>query len=225
MKIGGEQLETSAEQEAYLRIKKALIMKKLNPGQQLTEEWIGKNLNMSRTPIRSALKSLEKEGLINIFPHRGAFVANPSRKEIIDVFHVRILLESHAIEQAIPFINDEHINTLAALLKDEKEAYETRNFEDFIEINNKIHQLPAEVFGNQCLLDQITSLITFTNCFLILKDTFYIQPIEKVKSIPEHELIVEALKNREKSKAKKALINHLETSVETYVSTKNTSIF
>lgn len=215
----------SAEIEAYNRIKKALIMKRLHPGQQLTEEWMGKNLNMSRTPIRSALKSLEREGLIKTIPNRGAFVANPSEKEIIDTYNVRILLECYAIEQAIPIIRDEDILKMKNLLMKEKEAYEKRDFEMFIEVNDEIHKMPAIISGNQCLLDHVLSLIAFGNCFLILRDSFYTKPIDKVKSIPEHEQIVKALERRDKFGATESLRKHLESSVDTFVANRRNSIF
>lgn len=214
----------SAENEAYERIKKALIMKRLLPGQQLTEEWIALNLNMSRTPIRSALKLLEREGLINIIPNRGAFVANPKKKEIQDVYNVRIVLECYAIEQAISSITHKDIQEMELLLKQEKQAYKDKDFEKFIQVNDQIHIFPAIITGNQYLINQVSSLITFGNCFLILKDTFYSKPIEDVRSIPEHKQIVEALKVRDKILARNAVKKHLESTVETFINNKTQSI-
>src|SRR4051812_1748290 len=98
----------NAEEDAYIKIKRAIMLKRLLPGQQLTEEWIGKNLNMSRTPVRGAFKKLEKEGLVKILPRRGAFVHDPTDKEVKDVFSVRILLESFAARTAAAMISQKY---------------------------------------------------------------------------------------------------------------------
>lgn len=213
-----------AEQEAYERIKRALIMKRFLPGQQLTEKWISENLNMSRTPIRSALKRLEQEGLIKMIPNRGAFVANPTKEEIIDAYNIRILLECYAIEQAIPHVKNKHILEMEELLEQEKKAYELRDFEMFISINDRIHRMPALISGNKILIRLVSTLITFGNCFLILKDNFYTNPIEKVKSIPEHRAILEALIDRDIEHAVLAVKRHLQTSMDVFIRDSKDSI-
>lgn len=210
----------NAEEDAYIKIKRAIILKRLLPGQQLTEEWIGKNLNMSRTPVRGAFKKLEKEGLVKIIPRRGAFVQDPSDKEVKDVFTVRILLESFAARTAAAVISQEHIDELLLLSQKEIEAYQVRNFEDFININNKIHRLPAIATGNKCLIEQVTALVNWSDCYLILRDSFYTNPIEKVKSIPEHLRIIHALKSKDPIESENAVRDHLETTLRDWQTPK-----
>jgi DNA-binding GntR family transcriptional regulator len=211
----------NAEEDAYLKIKRAIMLKRLQPGQQLTEEWIGKNLNMSRTPVRGAFKKLEKEGLITILPRRGAFVHNPTDKEVSDVFSVRILLESFAARTAAPNISQKYIDELLILSSREIEAYKSRNFEEFININNQIHRLPAISTGNKCLIEQVNSLVNWSDCYLILRDSFYTNPIEKVKSIPEHIRIINALQNRDPIEAENAVRTHLETTLRDWETPKS----
>lgn len=208
-----EIINKNAETLAYNKIKRAIILKRILPGQQLTEEWIGQNLQMSRTPVRAALKMLAQEGLIKIIQNRGAFVHQPTIKEMRDVFNVKILLETNAIRMATKTISDEYIRKLRDLLEDEIKSYKKRDFEWFIEINNQIHQIPAEVTGNKCLIEHVSSLAAWVNCYLILKDPFYKNPIDQVKSIPEHKRIVDALAQRDPDEAEKALRCHLETSL------------
>ncbi|WP_026565273.1 GntR family transcriptional regulator [Bacillus sp. UNC41MFS5] len=210
----------NAEEDAYIKIKRAIMLKRLLPGQQLTEEWIGKNLNMSRTPVRGAFKKLEKEGLVKILPRRGAFVHDPTDKEVRDVFAVRILLESFAARTAAAVITQKYIDELLLLSEQEIDAYQARNFENFININNRIHRLPALATENKCLIEQVTSLVNWSDCYLILKDSFYTNPIEKVKSIPEHLRIIDALKNKDPIEAENAVRAHLETTLRDWQTPK-----
>src|SRR5699024_9514850 len=121
--------EQNAEIIAYEKIKRAIMLKRLLPGQQLAEEWISKNLNMSRTPVRAALKKLQEERLVEIIPRRGAFVYEPSIKEIQDVFDVRLILECFAAKSAAPLIQDCDIKEMNKLLKREQKAYKEKNLE------------------------------------------------------------------------------------------------
>lgn len=203
----------NAEINAYQQIKRAIMLKRLLPGQKLSEEWISRNLNMSRTPVRAAFKKLEEERLVEIIPRRGAFVYEPTIKEIRDVFEVRIVLECYAAKKAASMISDQYISQLDELIEKEKEAYETRDFESFITINNSIHQTPAIVTQNKSLIKQINSLLNWSDCYIVLNDPFYNRSVDTAKNIPEHKKIVETLSNRNPLQAEKAVRTHLESTL------------
>lgn len=204
----------NSEIMAYEKIKRAILLKKLLPGQRLSEEWLGNNLNMSRTPVRAALKRLQDERLVEMIPNRGAFVYQPDMEEIQDVFDVRILLESHAAKLAASKVKKEDIETLYSLLEEEKEAYKEGNFEKFIRINGEIHITPALITNNKALISQIRSLIYWSNCYILLKDPFYNRSTKTAKSIPEHEKIVEALEKNDSKVAAKEVTKHLKTTLK-----------
>lgn len=113
----------NSELTAYEQIRKAILLKKLLPGQRLTEQWLGENLKMSRTPVRAALKKLEEERLVEMIANRGAFVYKPDMKEIKDVFDVRILLESYAAKMSADHIEETDLEKLYLLLEEEKKSY------------------------------------------------------------------------------------------------------
>ena len=70
------------------------------PGQQIQEVELSKKLEISRSPIREALRQLVSEGLAVEYPNRGVFVKTYTAKDIEDVFDLRILLESYAIRRS-----------------------------------------------------------------------------------------------------------------------------
>jgi DNA-binding GntR family transcriptional regulator len=217
--------ETSSEFEAYRLIKRALIVKRLLPGQPLTEEWLSEHLHMSRTPVRSALKLLEKDGLVKIIPYRGAFVVNPTPKDIQNLFEVRIILECNAARLATPFITDATICELQKLVNEEHEAYQDRNYESIIELNTRIHSFPSVLVDNSVLLEQVSTLIVRANCYMILKDPFYDKPMAELKVLSEHQQIVEAFKRRDAGLAVDAVRAHLETNKLFYTESDLPTLF
>ncbi|KHE71551.1 GntR family transcriptional regulator [Halobacillus sp. BBL2006] len=194
---------------AYEQVKRAIMLKKLVGGQRVTEDWVSKELKMSRTPIRAAFKRLENEGLIQLVPNKGAIVYNPSDKELEDVFNLRVVLEKYAAELALVNMRDEDVVYMENLLKREKEAYKAKDFEAFMEVNGLIHSYPAEISGNNYLLQEIKTLNQWTDGYLILKDDFYITPFKDVKSIPEHTRVVDAFKKKDVDAMGQAIEDHL----------------
>ncbi|ARI76270.1 GntR family transcriptional regulator [Halobacillus mangrovi] len=197
------------EELAYEQVKRAIMLKKLVAGQRITEDWVSKELKMSRTPIRAAFKRLENEGLIQLVPNKGAIVYNPSDKELEDVFNLRVVLEKYAAQLAVANMKEEDVTYMEDLLKREKEAYKAKDFEAFMEVNGLIHSYPAEISGNSYLLQEIKTLNQWTDGYLILKDDFYITPLEDVKSIPEHACVVNAFKERDVDAMCQAIEAHL----------------
>ncbi|QHT45628.1 GntR family transcriptional regulator [Bacillus sp. SB49] len=200
---------SSSEERAYEKVKRAIMLKRLVPGQRITEDWVSKELNMSRTPIRAAFKRLESEKLIELVPNKGAIVYKPSNKELRDVFELRIVLETYAARLAVPKLDDAHLEQLEILLSDELETYKSKNFEEFLRVNGLIHTFLSEVSGNEFLLQEVDKLNQWSDCYLILRDEFYSTPMNEVKSIPEHRVIFEHLQERDSEAAETAIRNHL----------------
>nr|WP_154655191.1 GntR family transcriptional regulator [Pontibacillus halophilus] len=211
------------EELAYEKVKRAIMLKRLNPGQRVTEEWISKELNMSRTPIRAAFKRLENEGFLISKPHRGAFVYDPTDKEIEDVFKLRVVIEKYAATEALELVTDEDIQYMEELLQKERTAYEEKNYEDFLEINRQFHTYPAEMTSNVFLLKDVERLHQWSDCYLILKDEFYTTPLEEVKSLPEHREIVDAFIARDSTRLENAIQAHLMSTLHDLAN--RTSIF
>lgn len=204
----------NSELTAYEQIRKAILLKKLLPGQRLTEQWLGENLKMSRTPVRAALKKLEEERLVEMIANRGAFVYKPDMKEIKDVFDVRILLESYAAKTAANSIEKMDLEKLYLLLEEEKKAYRDKDFERFIQVNSDIHLVPSLVTRNKVLIQQVRSLINWSNCYIILKDPFYERSVDTAINVPEHRNIVKALEAMDGKLAEKAVKKHLQTTLK-----------
>ncbi|WP_173918203.1 GntR family transcriptional regulator [Halobacillus sp. Marseille-Q1614] len=215
--------QKSNEELAFEKVKRAIMLKKLNPGQRVTEEWVSKELKMSRTPIRAAFKKLESAGLIQLVPNKGAIVYNPSDEELEDVFNLRVVLEKYAAELAVKKLTEQDIQQLEEFQEQEIEAYEKKDFEEFMRVNGFIHSFPARISGNKFLLEEIEKLNQWSDGYLILRDEFYSTPFDEVKSIPEHNAIISKFKERDTDGICQAIEDHLLSTLEDL--SKRSSIF
>jgi DNA-binding GntR family transcriptional regulator len=85
---------------AYAEVRAAIVENRYPPGHRLVEQRIAEELGLSRTPVREALRMLEAEGLVVSERNRGAMVRPLSETEVVDLYGLRIRLESYAVEVA-----------------------------------------------------------------------------------------------------------------------------
>jgi DNA-binding GntR family transcriptional regulator len=87
-------------EHAYQLIRRAIVEGEFEPGSRLVEQRIGEMFELSRTPVREALRALSAEGLVTIERNRGAMVSTMSENDIRDLYELRARLESLAAERA-----------------------------------------------------------------------------------------------------------------------------
>ena len=103
-------------QEAVVdAIKKGIVRGVLSPGARLLQLEIAHRLEVSHTPVREALRALEKDGLVRSERHRGFSVVELDSDAIDEIYQLRTLLECHAIRLAIPLLNDKDLDDLHAI--------------------------------------------------------------------------------------------------------------
>lgn len=86
---------------AFRQMRQAILSGGLKPGTRLIEQELSERMGISRLPIREALASLEREGLVTVEPYKGAFVKPFSEEEINELYSIRSLLEVHALQLAM----------------------------------------------------------------------------------------------------------------------------
>src|ERR1700755_3184272 len=93
--------EPSASERAYRHVKERVLNGKLPGGELISEGEIAEALDMSRTPVRAAFTQLESEGLLKLYPKKGALVVPVSAQELEDVIETRWVIERYSIERAV----------------------------------------------------------------------------------------------------------------------------
>lgn len=206
-----EAAKTNSDDSVYQKLKNAIRKRYIQQGSQLVEITLAQQLGVSRTPVRSAIKRLEAEGLVNVVPNRGAFVITPTQREIEETFQVRCELEQMAAELASTRITPEEIDELNELIKRETTAFDKTNLEEYYVINDSLHLKIAKISGNEVLYSYVKMLLDRTRIYLILFDPFF--KLEYSPTLESHQEIVDALSINSPEKARKAVKEHIKSSV------------
>ncbi|RME43612.1 MAG: GntR family transcriptional regulator [Caldilineae bacterium] len=137
------------------RLREAILRGQLKPGQKLDQNEIAEHLNVSRSPVREALRTLEAEGLVQVYPHRGAVVAELSAEEVAEISQIRVVLEGMAARLAAPKLDDERIATLQAVLD---ELNRTTDLDRWVTLNRRFHHTIYRAANRPRLLSLIQNL-------------------------------------------------------------------
>lgn len=207
-----ENVKGNSEDTVYLKIKNAIRKRYIKQGSQLVEGSLAQNLGVSRTPVRSAIRRLEADGLVNTIPNRGAFVITPTLKEIEETFLVRSNLEEMAARLTAATITPGQVAILTELIDREKIIFENQDLDEYYLVNDSFHQRIAEFSGNSVLTSHVITLLDKTRIFLILFDPF--SKLSISPSLDDHRNIVNALEQHDKEGAAQAVAIHLRSSID-----------
>lgn len=143
---------TSATTRVYQHLKRAILEQLYPGGALLTEAEIADAVGVSRTPVREALLRLESEGLVALYPKRGALVLPVSAQEINEVVEARLLVEGHAAAKVWPR-RDELIPTLESLRDTMHAARAVGDVPAMMEADRGFHAAVVDAAGNRILAD------------------------------------------------------------------------
>lgn len=110
-------------------IRKMILNGTLKHGERINQVQLAETLNISRGPIREALRLLQNEGIIKHEVNRGTFVTTLSEQDAYEIYTLRALLEGQAAQLAMPNLNEEHFTKLEELLDEFQEALEEKDLE------------------------------------------------------------------------------------------------
>jgi DNA-binding GntR family transcriptional regulator len=190
--------------EAYEAIKELIRGKKLVPGQKIIYRDLEEMLGMSKTPIINGLVRLEEEGLVVSKKNRGFYIKEESLLEAGQIFDLREKLEQISLEFAIANYSKQGL----AILKEKMIAYheyETPIYDrKKLELDTDFHQQIAKMGGNQYFAKMICRF--YESVFFNLNLSYFL-PYTKEFSV-QHELLYEAVKNKNLEEAKTILLRH-----------------
>jgi GntR family transcriptional regulator, rspAB operon transcriptional repressor len=135
-------------QQAYQQLRHDIIQGRLLPRTLVSEADIAAHLGVSRTPVREALIKLSGEGLIEVYPQRGTFVAPIKLAEVFDSQFVREALECAAIEKAVPRIDDSQVAALWKNLELQREHQAAGALDAFFAADEDLHALLMAAAGH-----------------------------------------------------------------------------
>ncbi|MEL7151123.1 MAG: GntR family transcriptional regulator [Pseudomonadota bacterium] len=193
---------------AYEAMMQAIRRGDYVPGARLREEEVAARLNLSRTPVREALRRLEAEGIVEHQPRSGAVVRQLSHAEVVELYEMRVVLERTAAEMAAKHGTEAEFDTLAALNR-QIEA-ERSNPARAAAINQDFHRGLYLACRNRFLLDAARGL---NNALLLLGPTTFTDEGRIDLVVRQHAAIIEALDAGDAEAAGAAAEAHLQASL------------
>lgn len=196
----------SLQNNIYIRLKKRIIYGQLSPGEKLSEAELAKSVNSSRTPVREALRRLQMEGYVTVSPNKGATVSKLPPKEIEGIYNIISLLEGYAAELATTRIKITDLNRLIKLEKELSICASGRRYRDYIERNTEFHAIITQLSGNKALNRIISELRSRIYRYRLTSVTI---PGYLEKYALDHEKIINALRRKDSSTARKYMEAHV----------------
>jgi DNA-binding GntR family transcriptional regulator len=192
---------------AYERIKDALQHAGLEAGAPLSELQLSKLLGISRTPVREALQQLAQEGLVQVIPGRAVTVASRSLKDVMDVVHMRWLLEPELARLAAESASADQITRLQDAIQHMEEALEKDDYGTWSKADSIFHAVIGEACPNHLLGETIVQLRNRVH-HLADRDSKH-NPDRLTACTAEHRRVVEAIAQHDMHEAELAMRDHL----------------
>jgi DNA-binding GntR family transcriptional regulator len=149
---------TLLSQKIFEELETRIVQRAYPPGSHLAEDEIAAELGVSRTPVREAFRVLSRAGWLNIQPHAGAYVRNPTMDEVRQVFEVRQTLEDRAARLAAHNVSKPEIKELKRIIERGWKEVARNNGKQITELNSAFHTTIAVASRNQILVRLLEDL-------------------------------------------------------------------
>jgi DNA-binding GntR family transcriptional regulator len=193
------------------QLRDMIIQNQFASGARIRERDICKKLNVSRTPLREALRMLATEGLVELIPNCGAVITSPSAEEIADMLQVLGVLEAFAGERACSLITQEEINEIKALQYEMLAAFARCDRLQYFKLNQSIHLAIVKAARSETLLSthsRLNARLYRIRYQSNLRNELWGSAVE------EHNNIMDALEKRDTHRLSSLLRQHLKSTWE-----------
>lgn len=194
-----------AGEYALERIRTAILEGRFEPSERISQDQIAEELSLSRSPVREALRQLDREGLVRIIPNAGAEVVALDPITLVDIYRLREKLDPIALADGIDRISDETIRRLGEYC-DEMESLPASETKRFEELDRRFHFEARE--GTR--LPQFRALLDdLWNMSILGRNQFWSMGSSHEITNMEHRLILEAIQRRDGEDAAQFLATHI----------------
>jgi len=191
----------------YDSLKESILNGSLKPGERLMESKIADDLGVSRTPVREAIRKLEKEKYVKMVPRKGAYVEDLTKEDILEVIEIRVVLEGLAAELAAKNITEEMKEKMKENIKKFNIASEKIDRKELIVLDENFHKLIYFASGNSKLNEIVRELQDQFQRFRLS----YFNEFDSYNGLTDsHSKLFNAIVNADSVKAKKYAIEHIE---------------
>lgn len=200
--------ENSLRGNVFQSIRDGILNGRYKEHEELREVALGKELGVSRTPVREALRQLELEGLVMIIPNKGAYVTGITEKDIYDIYEMRFMLEGLCARWATEHITEEQLDELEEIifLSEFHARRENGSAEQVTELDGRFHRVLYEASQSRMLSHVLTD---FHGYSLRARRSSMYSDERARKAIREHKQILRAIRDKEADLAEQLANEHV----------------
>jgi DNA-binding GntR family transcriptional regulator len=195
--------------QVYDYLKESIIMGGLKPGERLIEEKISEELQVSRSPIREAIRMLEKDGLLLVNSSGGVTVVEPSIQDFQHLYECRVEMEPLAAFYAAERRTQEQIELIRTNLLQMGKISETNDIKKVHDANVNFHETIISASANPFLVSMISHLRGVNSFYR--KSIIEENPLHIEHAMHDHQQIFQAIVHQEPEKARLLMKAHIES--------------
>ena len=191
----------------FQKLRLLLVEGKIVPGSKLNERELAESLNVSRTPIREAIRRLAADGLVELIANRGAIAVQLSLEDVIHTFNVIADLEGFSGELAANNISDTVLSELEALQYEMMASYARRDLSTYYKLNLRIHYLINQAANNPVLAQLFSQVNARIEALRFRSNQ---DGVKWEKAVEEHQEMLNALNARDSARMRRIMIKHVQ---------------
>ncbi|MFX0200096.1 MAG: GntR family transcriptional regulator [Candidatus Hodarchaeota archaeon] len=199
-------MKLSSGEIIYHKLIDHILHGKIVPGEKIDESKLSQEFQVSRTPLREAIRRLQSEGLVTVEPQRGATVKRPSIEEVSEIYAIRPKLEGLAVELAVNNFNEAEQRKLLEFKRKFRSSLQGMRNLKWLEDNIDFHFYFAKLSGNDTLFQVIKNLNMRVHKYRYIS-LMHPECIEQYTF--QHEQIIDSVINSNPKKAGKVMEMHL----------------
>ena len=192
----------------YQGLRSDIIAMLIQPGDKISENDLARRFGVSRTPAREAMQRLADEGLLEIFPQSGTFVARIPYEELPEAMVIRKSLERTTASMAATLATRSQVLTLASIIEQQREAATVEDASGFHRADELFHAKLAEIAGYPGIWKLVLQVKTQVDRFRRLT---LVVPHRMFTVIEQHERILDAIQKADPDAAGQAMVAHLDS--------------
>ncbi|MBL8326393.1 MAG: GntR family transcriptional regulator [Rubrivivax sp.] len=197
---------TSLHDGVAARLRTMVFERELEPGAFVDEKALAQAWQVSRTPLREALKVLAAEGLVELVPHRGCRVVELTESDADALFPVMALLEGRCAGEAVAKAGDADLRRLERLHEDLERHAAAKDIDGYYRANHDFHSLVQQLASNRWL-DRVTG--DLRRFIRLMRGAQLALPGRIGASLNEHRVLMDAFRQRDAARAERAMHDHL----------------
>jgi len=177
----------------YENLRNAIMKQKLKRGERLVENTIAEKMNISRTPVREALRQLESEGLVVHMPRRGTVVQGISREDALDIYNIREVLEGLVVRLACERRSQEEVEILHRYMEQMEAAIHAGAYEKLMKLHHEFNDVILQAAQSK----RLSGMVKHLHEYLTSMRTVSLEKIQRQEdALEEHREIVKAIEER-----------------------------